>query len=360
MDLHVVFLLLLTVVKPSECVRRVLTEPEVARAVQLLEDGASMRTVAERFQVSPSVVHRLWTRYRETGLYRRRTGQGRKRKTTANQDRYIRQLAMRNRQSTARSLQNDFSRATHVRVSDQTVRNRLHEGGLHSRIPLRVPQLTPHHRTERLEFAREHQYWQLRHWRPVLFSDESRFHVSTCDRRVRVWRRQGERHAECNIVQHDPFGGGSTMVWGGVSLEGRTELIIIRRGTMTAQRYRDEVLAPVVVPYAGAVGESFMFMHDNARPHTARLTTAYLEQEGIEVMEWPARSPDLNPIEHVWDILYRRVTHMANPPQTIQELENALVQEWNAIPQGTIRRLIRSMPRRCRECVTARGGPTHY
>lgn len=360
MDLQVVLLLLLSVVKPTECVRRVLTEPQVARAVQLLEDGASMRTVAERFQVSPSVVHRLWTRYRETGLYRRRPGQGRKRKTTANQDRYIRQLAMRNRQATARRLQNDFSTATHVRVSDQTVRNRLHESGLHSRIPVRAPQLTPHHRIERLEFAREHQDWQLRHWQPVLFSDESRFHVSTCDRRVRVWRRRGERYAQCNIVQHDPFGGGSIMVWGGVSLDGRTELIPIRRGTMTAQRYRDEVLAPVVVPYAGAVGENFIFMHDNARPHTARLTTAYLEQEGIEVMEWPARSPDLNPIEHVWDILYRRVTRMANPPQTIQELENALVQEWNAIPQGTIRRLIRSMPRRCRECVTARGGSTHY
>jgi transposase len=59
-------------------------------------------------------------------------------------------------------------------------------------------------------------------------------------------------------------------------------------------------------------------------------------------MEWPERSPDLNPIEHLWDILYRCLTTMDHPPQTIQELENSLVEHWNAIPQATIRRFIRA------------------
>jgi len=150
------------------------------------------------------------------------------------------------------------------------------------------------------------------------------------------------------------------MVWGGVSLEGCTDLYVLRRGTLNAQRYRDEILDRFVRPYAGAIGDNFILMHDNARPHTARLTTAYLEQEGIEVMDWPARSPDLNPIEHVWDILYRRISRGLNPPQNLQALEEALIREWEAMPQADIRRLIRSMPRRCRECIQARGGHTHY
>ena len=101
-------------------------------------------------------------------------------------------------------------------------------------------------------------------------------------------------------------------------------------------------------------------MHDNARPHTARVTRQYLLDETIEVMEWPARSPDLNPIEHVWDMISRRIASRNNAPQTIQELADVLRQEWRAIPQRTIRRLIMSMRNRCRQCIAARGGTTSY
>ncbi|KAI4873954.1 hypothetical protein NFI96_033729, partial [Prochilodus magdalenae] len=102
----------------------------------------------------------------------------------------------------------------------------------------------------RLAFAREHQDWQIRYWRPVLFTDESRFTLSTGDRHDRVWRRRGERSVACNILQHDQFGHGSVMVWGGISLEGRTALYVLARGSLTAIRYRDEIPRPLVRPYA--------------------------------------------------------------------------------------------------------------
>ena len=280
--------------------------------------------------------------------------------TTARQDRYLGTLACRNRMRTARALEIDFRRATAVHLSDQTVRNRLHELGMRARRPARCPILTVEHRTARLNFAREHQNWQLRHWMPVLFTDESRFSVSTNDRRARVWRRQGERYADCNIVEVDPYGGGSVMVWAGVSLDGRTDLYVFARGGITAARYRDEILEPIVRPYAGAIGEAFILMQDNARSHTARLCMAFLEDEGIAVMDWPARSPDLNPIEHVWDMLARRVRQRPHPPENVQDLTNALVQEWQDIPQNVIRRIIRSMPRRCEKCLNARGRHTSY
>ncbi|KAI3364521.1 hypothetical protein L3Q82_011304, partial [Scortum barcoo] len=132
----------------------------------------------------------------------------------------------------------------------------------------------------------------------VLFTDESRFTLSTCDRRDRVWRRRGERSAACNILQHDRFGSG----------------------------YRDEILRPLVRPYAGAVGPGFLLMQDNARPHVAGVCQQFLQDEGIDAMDWPARSPDLNPIEQIWDIMSRSIHQRHVAPQTVQELADALVQ----------------------------------
>lgn len=340
--------------------RRYLSVPDVTRAVQLLEDGATQRTVAERFGVARSVIARLWTRFQETGLYSRRPGQGRGRITSDREDRYLRRLARTGRQSTARRLQMTFQEHEGRRLSTQTVRNRLHEGRMRSRQPATGPVLTVQHRVARLEFAREHQNWGLANWRGVLFTDESRFTVSTCDRRVRVWRVPGERYLEENVVRHDRFGGGSVMVWGGICATGRTDLYVIARGTLTAVRYRDEILHPIVRPFAGAVGAGFILVQDNARPHTARLSMQYLEDESIEVMDWPARSPDLNPIEHVWDILGRRVRERNPPPTNVQQLREALVEEWHGIPQGVIQHIVLSMPQRCQECIRSRGGQTHY
>ena len=101
-------------------------------------------------------------------------------------------------------------------------------------------------------------------------------------------------------------------------------------------------------------------MDDYARPHRARVVTDYLETETIERMDWPSLSPDLNPIEHAWDKLQQAVSARPVLPRNREELSAALVEEWNQLPQIFFRRLIRSMQRRCRAVIQARGGHTTY
>ena len=101
-------------------------------------------------------------------------------------------------------------------------------------------------------------------------------------------------------------------------------------------------------------------MDDNARAQRACITDQYLEQATIVRMEWPARSPDLNPIEHAWDMLQTAVSSRTVQPAFLQELRQALLQEWDQIPQYKIRRIISNMQRRCQAVTEARRHHTRY
>ncbi|GFT25432.1 transposable element Tcb2 transposase [Trichonephila clavipes] len=150
------------------------------------------------------------------------------------------------------------------------------------------------------------------------------------------------------------------LVYGGISIDGRTDFYIIRDGPLTARRYRDEIFRPIVVPYAAAIEDDFILMDDNCRPHHPNLVEDFLFEEGIVRMEWPACSSDMNAIKHVWDALGRRVAGRQSPPQTLQELERALLEEWDRIPQLVINSLIDSMPQRCSTLLAVRGNHTPY
>ncbi|GBN23332.1 hypothetical protein AVEN_168337-1 [Araneus ventricosus] len=155
-----------------------------------------------------------------------------------------------------------------------------------------------------------------------MFTDESRFALQPDDKCVRVWRERGTHNRE-----HHAFRGGSIMVWAGISLGYRTDLHIYRRGSVTAVRYRDEVLDSTVKLCAAAVGPSFVLMDDNARPHRAAIVDDFLDSEGIAQMERPAYLPDLNSIENLWDALGRAVCRRFSPAATPRDLETALQED---------------------------------
>ncbi|GFV81279.1 transposable element Tc3 transposase [Trichonephila clavipes] len=143
-------------------------------------------------------------------------------------------------------------------------------------------------------------------------------------------------------------------------MDDRTDLHFFDTGSVTAQRYRDEVLEPYVRLFQGAVGPDFIFMDDNAPYHRVVLMDDFLETENIQRMSWPANSPDLNPIEHVCNILGRQIAALSHPRRSVTELKRALQEAWNRLSLQLIHHLIASMVNRCAACLAVRGDHTPY
>ncbi|GFY28594.1 transposable element Tc3 transposase [Trichonephila clavipes] len=194
--------------------------------------------------------------------------------------------------------------------------------------------------------------WNVTDWQKVVFSDESRFVLETDDNRVRAWRRPGEPyHSSHTVLRHTARTAG-VMVWEGIAYDSRSTLIVMR-GTLTGQRYVDDILRPHIGPFLNGLPGA-IFQQDNARPHTAGVAQDFLRH--FQTLPWPARSPDLSPVEHVWDQLKRQMPSC----HSVHDLELAVQDLGAHLPQDNIRCLINSMPDRVAEGIAAGGGPTCY
>ncbi|GFW13706.1 transposable element Tcb2 transposase [Trichonephila clavipes] len=176
-----------------------------------------------------------------------------------------------------------------------------------------------------------------------MFSDESRFRLSSDSRRLTIWRERGTRFEPRNITKRHHFPSRGVMVWAGIMMDGRTDLHFFETGSVTAQRYRDEVLELYGRLFRGAVGPDFIFMDDNVPCHRAVLNDDFLETENIQRMSWPANSSDLKPIEHGWDMLRRQIAALSPPPSSVTELKRALREAWKSLSPLLIHHLIASM-----------------
>lgn len=333
-----------------------LSNVERLRAIGRLYAGQSVVTVARAFNCSRQTIINLRMRVLQTGTIADRPRAGAPRVTSLQEDQAIRLRHLRNRFVTATSTSREMFGG---RVTAQTVRNRLQAAGLRARRPYNGPILTPLHRRNRLVWATRHIRFTQRQWNSVVFSDESRFTLRFADGRVRVYRRRGERYAQVCVREVDRFGGGSVMVWGSFCAHGRSPLVVVQ-GNLNAVQYRDQILQPVLLPFMQRHGPGLTFQQDNARPHTAIATQNFLRNAGVQVLDWPSLSPDLNPIEHIWDELGRRVRQQVNPPLTLQDLQHALAEQWRRLPRVVFTNVLRSMRRRCVAVRDARGGHNRY
>ena len=145
------------------------------------------------------------------------------------------------------------------------------------------------------------------------------------------------------------------MMWATISNNSKTELVHVP-GKLTAVGYRVNIIQPHLIHAIDRQLE--LFQQDNARLRQAPLSMDYLEQNNINALPWLSKSPELNPIEQLWDHLDKRVRQGQSPSQTVDQLCQKLQQEWRSIPRNNVNKWIESMPRRCRALLTARGGHT--
>ncbi|GFV56637.1 transposable element Tcb2 transposase [Trichonephila clavipes] len=223
------------------------------RIIGKIEEGRKITDVAREFDIAHSVVPRLWKSFKTTGMCSRRTG-SRDRSTTPAEDRYIVLSAKRNRRTTAQQVANPFLAASGKQISRKTVARRLRGGGLYARRPVVCVPLTRQHRTVCLQCVVS-----------ITIGLNRTGHAYYSQ------MREKDRYPTCSI-----------MVWAGIMINGRTRLHVVANGTMTGQRYVDEVLLPHVRLFRGAVGDKFVFMDDNATCHRTLAVQDCLDSEDIQ------------------------------------------------------------------------------
>jgi transposase len=244
--------------------------------------GMSFKAIGRQMGYHYTVVSRLVRKHTQTNNVKDLPRSGRPRVTSDRDDRALQRLVRRMPFATSPVLKQQW--LPNRRLSTRTVRNRLKSAGLKSRRVIKRPR-----------------DWNLRIWRKIHWSDESRFLLHVTDGRMRVWRHKNTAYTPMNIQPTVPYGGGSVMVWGCISHDCKLDLVTIQ-GNLTGDQYIRDVLQPVVAPHFDnhPLATRPVYMDDYARPHRSRAVTAYLQSEAVTSVPWPAMSPDLNPMEHIW------------------------------------------------------------
>ncbi|GFU25832.1 transposable element Tc1 transposase [Trichonephila clavipes] len=274
-----------------------LSEFERGLIIGMKTAGWSTRHVTGQVDLSEGGVRNCWEHWTREGTHAQKTGSGATRKTTRREDRRIVRQALVDFTVTCSTIRTDVG----VAIVPQTISRHLAEANLKSKRHFRALPLTPEHRQLRLQWCQARSMWNVTDWQKVVFSDGSRFVLGTNDNPVRVRRRFGERYNSPHIVLRHTARTSGVMVWGAIAYDSRSTLIAIR-GTLTGQRYVDDILRSHVGPFLNGLPGA-IFQQDNARPQTARIAQDFLRH--FQSFPWPARSPDLSPVEHVRDQLKR-------------------------------------------------------
>ena len=246
-------------------------------------------------------------------------------------------------------------------VSPQTIRNALKKDHMKAVVKAKKPFLKKEHRRARLAFARKYEHWTVEDWKRVVWSDETKINRIGSDGRTYVWKRVGEPLSDRLTTPTVKHGGGSMMVWGCMGWNG-VGLLTEVEGKMDAVQYVDILDGSLSksVDLLEIPREEFIFQQDNDPKHTSRLATEWFTEQNIDLLDWPAQSPDLNPIEHLWEHLKKQIRQYPRQPTGIWELWERASLQWMFIDPEVCQRLIASMPRRLQAVIKANGGPTKY
>jgi transposase len=332
--------------------RKQLNDFEKGRICGLWEGKVPKKTIAKRLWFTLKTVKKPINRYKLTGACARKKGSGRPRNTSSKQNRLIVRTAIKNRKATSKEIKHQLN----LDISSKTIRRRLNEANITSCIAVKKPFISKTNLKKRLQWAKEHENWNVDKWKSVLFSDECTIFLHWAGQRL-VWRRKNERlDPECTnpTIKHTK----KINVWGCFAAAGVGDLYEIE-GTLNATKYR-EILKHHLKKSANRLfaGQDWVFQRDNVRTHTANIVKNYLNNANIKVLPWPSQSPDLNPIENVWAEIKRKTKDCNFTNE--KDLFETIVKEWNKLSVPYLNKLIASMPKRCKDLIKNKGYPIKY
>lgn len=328
-----------------------------------LLDGLTILEVMKETNESRGTVRRV----KETmGLPPSNNKGGKPKVLTEREQKFLVQTITTGGKSNAVEARKELQEQLVKTVSDETVRRSLKASGMVPFVKPKKPLLTSKHRKERLKWAKEHINWTLDDLKKVVWSDETKVNLFGSDGKSYAWKMPGEAAKDHYIRATVKHGGGCLMVrscitWYGPgwvvdvghSMDRFVYLSVLQDDLLrTISHYSDE---------NGLPEGHFIFMQDNDPKHKSKVVMEWLRNSEIKVLEWPAQSPDLNPIENVWSLLkYRLFKHYDHPPAGIHELWERTSKVWYEITAEECQKYIKTMHMRCLAVIEANGGYTKY
>ena len=334
--------------------RRRFSDEFCAQLCGLVQAGKTYRDIAGLLGVTLSTVGTVFKRFMETGSVSQRQRSGGPRKTTEQDDKAIVLFVKRYPKATQTEVRQGVGLNN---VSNATVARRVYELTDIEMFPIvSRPFLSEKNRKKRLQWCKDRQDWTCEQWRKVVWSDESPF-VLRYEGGGFVWRTQAQRlepFAQKGTFKHDK----KIMVWGCFSAKGVGNFYRIE-GIMKKEQYLS-ILQNELLPSLQKLStdQEYIFQQDNDPKHTAKVCQAWVRDNNVSTMPWPAQSPDLNPIENLWSILNQRCKD--RKPNKETELFEVLKEAWESLPIDTLQKLADSMVTRVHICIKEKGNWTGY
>lgn len=326
--------------------------------IKLRNEGKTMREIGTIIGKSHTTIQRVINNFRERGHVRTKPRSGRPKALSVREERVVIQQVKKDPTLSAPKIKAIISETLNKDISSRTVQNVLTRAGYRGCVARKKPFISKVNRQKRLAFAKEYLSKSQEFWNKVIFTDESKYNVWGADGRKRVWRKKNTELETRNLRATVKHGGGSVMVWGAMAASGAGELQFIET-TMDRFGYLDILQQKL---HASAqkldLGQNFIFQHDCDPKHTAKIVKEWLLYHVPHQLHTPPQSPDLNPIEHLWELLERRIRQYDITSKPI--LKQKLLEEWENITAADTSKLVHSMHRRLQEVISHKGGPTRY